>query len=290
MGLLDKQSPKHIGLVFSGGGAKGSYQIGVWQAIREAGIEPLITHVSGTSVGALNAALFCIGELDSAKQIWASISSEDVLAVDREKIRSWKDTLRTSDTKIETLANSLGKFFGNNRSDGVFSRNRLEAILDTQIDFSRIQTSPIVTYAACFEKSSLSTKYFKLNGQPVETIRSILLASSAIPVLFESHRVKQQQYFDGGLGDNIPIRALYEEGIRTFIVVNLSRSETIRVEDFSGSHFLEIASQEDMGNLFTGTLNFNKRAVQQRMAQGHADASQVLSNSKDLLVSEDTDS
>jgi NTE family protein len=47
-----------IGVVFEGGGGKGSYQIGAWKAIRDMGIEPYITCVSGTSVGALNAALF----------------------------------------------------------------------------------------------------------------------------------------------------------------------------------------------------------------------------------------
>jgi len=282
MSVLDIQAQNRIGLVFSGGGAKGSYQVGVWQALCEAGLEPMITHVSGTSVGALNAAFFSMGTLEQVMQVWASISAEDILSVDRDTIRSFSDKLRSSDTTLETLANSVGKFFGNHRSDGVFSRNRLESILDSEIDFSRIKTSAITTYAACFEKSSLSTKYFKLNGQPEETIRSILLASSAIPVLFESYAVQQQEYFDGGLSDNIPIKPLYEEGIRTFIVVNLSRSETIEREDFPGAHFLEITSQDTMGNLFTGTLNFSKRAVQERMAQGHSDASRALSNCKNM--------
>ncbi len=282
------QTPKHVGLVLSGGGAKGSYQVGVWKALRELGLEPMITHVSGTSIGALNGALFSLGALDQAIQIWNSTSTEDVLSVDKNMIRTWTEKLRASDTKIRTIAESVGTFFGNNRSDGVFTRNRLVSILDNEFDFSHIKTSAITTYAACFEKSSLSSKYFKLNGQPEETIRSILLASSAIPVIFESHSVHQEEYFDGGLSDNIPIRPLYEEGVRTFITVSMSQSKAIETEAFPGSQFFEIAAQGDMGNLFTGTLNFNKRAIQERMAQGHADASRVLRNSKDLLEHEDS--
>ena len=47
-----------LGLVLSGGGAKGAYEVGVWQALEEAGIASNITAISGTSVGAINAALF----------------------------------------------------------------------------------------------------------------------------------------------------------------------------------------------------------------------------------------
>src|SRR5437763_12498870 len=44
-------------LVFQGGGALGAYQVGVYQALHESGIEP--DWVIGTSIGAINAALLC---------------------------------------------------------------------------------------------------------------------------------------------------------------------------------------------------------------------------------------
>ena len=57
-----------IGLVFAGGGGKGAYQIGVWRAVRELQLEQHIAVVAGTSVGALNAALFLKGDLSFAEQ------------------------------------------------------------------------------------------------------------------------------------------------------------------------------------------------------------------------------
>ena len=68
-----------IGLVFSGGGGKGAYQIGVWRALRELGLEGQVVAVSGTSVGALNAALYLKGDLELAEQLWNSISNETLL-------------------------------------------------------------------------------------------------------------------------------------------------------------------------------------------------------------------
>ena len=46
------------GIVFSGGGGKGAYAIGVWKALREFGMDQNIQAVAGTSVGSLNGALF----------------------------------------------------------------------------------------------------------------------------------------------------------------------------------------------------------------------------------------
>ena len=47
-----------IGLVLSGGGAKGAFQAGVWKAMHELGLADRVRAISGTSVGAINAAAF----------------------------------------------------------------------------------------------------------------------------------------------------------------------------------------------------------------------------------------
>ncbi len=56
------------GLVLEGGGAKGSYHIGVWKAIRELGIE--ISAVTGTSIGAINGAFIALDMFDEVYDIW----------------------------------------------------------------------------------------------------------------------------------------------------------------------------------------------------------------------------
>ena len=57
-----------IGLVLAGGGARGTYQIGVWKALIELGIDKYIKVVSGTSIGAVNAMLFQQGAYDMAEE------------------------------------------------------------------------------------------------------------------------------------------------------------------------------------------------------------------------------
>lgn len=264
-----------IGLVFSGGGAKGSYQIGVWKALREVGLERVITHVSGTSVGALNACFFAIGAFEQAVEAWNSLAVRDVLAIDKNKI----DALAT---KVEdlgiarTFAESALSLLGKNRSGGIFSRNRLSRLIEQELDSTAIQHSQIKAYATCFEKSTMEAEYFLLNTQNAETIKAILLASSAIPVVFESHTIGQKEYLDGGLVDNTPIKPLYDVGVRSFIVVHLSQTGVVDTKLYPGARFLEIASVRDRGNFLTGTLNFSRQTVEQGLDDGYTDAMDIL--------------
>ena len=66
---LDKG--RRYGIVLEGGGARGAYQIGAWKALKEAGIQ--IQGAAGTSVGALNGALICMDDFETAEKIWETI-------------------------------------------------------------------------------------------------------------------------------------------------------------------------------------------------------------------------
>ena len=63
---------REYGLVLEGGGAKGSFQIGAWRALREAGIK--LKGVSGVSVGSLIVALICMDDTEKAVDIWHNIN------------------------------------------------------------------------------------------------------------------------------------------------------------------------------------------------------------------------
>ena len=61
-----------LGLVLSGGGAKGAYQIGAYRALRKLGKNPEI--ITGTSVGAINGLLIVQGDLYKAVKLWKNMS------------------------------------------------------------------------------------------------------------------------------------------------------------------------------------------------------------------------
>ena len=69
------------GLVFSGGGTRGAYEIGAWKALNELGIK--IQGVVGASIGAINGALFLQGDIDKAEKIYRGIRVEDILEIEQ---------------------------------------------------------------------------------------------------------------------------------------------------------------------------------------------------------------
>ena len=72
------------GLVLAGGGAKGAYQVGAYQALQEVGWQPDI--ITGTSVGCLNGVLFVLGKVREAVDLWKSLDIHGVLEVPQSKI------------------------------------------------------------------------------------------------------------------------------------------------------------------------------------------------------------
>ena len=69
-----------LGLALSGGGALGSYEIGVWKALIEYGVDKRITSISGTSVGILNACLIIQNDYNKAYHIWVNEIENTILS------------------------------------------------------------------------------------------------------------------------------------------------------------------------------------------------------------------
>ena len=94
-------------LVLAGGGAKGSYQVGAWQALQELGWTPDI--ITGASVGALNGCLFTMGKSKEAEDLWRRLEIHDVLEVPdslkpEELNNFFLDVVRSGGLNVEPLA------------------------------------------------------------------------------------------------------------------------------------------------------------------------------------------
>ena len=83
-------------LVLSGGGSKGSYQLGVWKALKKLNIK--VDIVTGTSVGALNGALITQKSYKKAKKIWNELNMKVLFGED---IDSKKDIIKLYGKQIK---------------------------------------------------------------------------------------------------------------------------------------------------------------------------------------------
>lgn len=242
-----------VGLVLNGGGGKGAYQIGAFRAIREAGLDKLVTAVAGTSVGALNMCLFNYDDGVVGEDIWTHISPEYFIVPD----------VRLIDGR-----------------EGIVNREGLTDIMDNYLDFDKISNNPLKLYATVTEfdgeeEGVSKAVYMQLNGRSTEDIKSILLASSALPFIYEPVIMNGITYKDGGLKDNLPVKPLYDIGIRKFIVIMLS-DNVPDMGRFPDAEFLIIRPYKDLGNTITGTLDFTKEGAKERMKLGYMDAVRAI--------------
>ena len=79
---MERRDPTQKALVLAGGGARGSYQVGVWRALMELDWHPQI--ITGTSVGGLNGAMFVLDLYETARDMWLTIRSRDVMELPEE--------------------------------------------------------------------------------------------------------------------------------------------------------------------------------------------------------------
>lgn len=298
-----------LGLVLAGGGGKGAYEIGVWQALRDLGLEQSVAAVSGTSVGALNAALFATGDLERARTVWRDLSPGHIIfSPDRDKAEAqitqllsspglgqrFRDFLHRGSVPDPLAPVSVGVaastalFFLRDRllptlsqllMSGIISADGLGEMIDGAVDCARLAASPVRCYATCLRIPRLKPERFLLNGRGPADIRAILQASAAIPFFFPMAEVESRRYLDGGLppwGDNVPVQPLCElEGCRIILVVHLSGSSKVEANLFPDVKLVEVFPSAELGGP-AGTFDFTAKGARWRMELGYRDGVEQL--------------
>lgn len=294
---------KGIGIVFAGGGGKGAYEIGVWKFLHEVGLDQYIRGVSGTSVGALNAALFAGSSYKLAEKLWLNIEQEKILSpkkVTSDDIIHWFTKnglilsaplmkgigLATASTVMgcEKIAHILIKRM---KTDYLFSRDGLISLIKDGLNFNLLRDGEIPCFATCLRCPDMKVERFRLNDYSPQDVTQLLLASSAIPVVFPNEEFEENKYCDGGIpvvGDNVPIKPIYEMGIEYILVIHLSQDSLIDKSEYPNSKIIEIVPSEDLGNTLTGTLDFTPDGSYKRLELGYSDAKKVIQPMFDMLM------
>jgi NTE family protein len=162
---------KKTGYVFSGGGARGIAHLGVLRLLNENGIKPFA--ISGTSAGAIVGALYASGQ--SPEQILEAVKTASFFGW--LNIRWHKDAVFSIDPLRKLLTNIIG--------------NRTFEQLNTRLF---VATTDIIKGVPVIHST----------GPVVETV----IASSAVPGIFEPIRIDGGLLVDGGVLNNFPIDPL----------------------------------------------------------------------------------
>ena len=193
-------------LVLSGGGSKGSYQIGVWKALKKLHIKFDI--VTGTSVGALNGALITQKSYFRAIKLWKKINLK--LLFGENAIDS------TNDLKVMTM---YGKEFLKN---GGMEVKKLENLIEKEIRYKKLMKSKINYGLVTFNLTTKKPVQITKKEIPKHLIGDYLMASASCYPAFKQKNIEGERYIDGGFFDNLPINLAIEMGADEIVAVDLS--------------------------------------------------------------------
>ncbi|EKU81780.1 patatin-like phospholipase family protein [Massilia timonae] len=267
---------KKLGIVLAGGGGKGAYQIGVWNALRETGIDRHIAAVAGTSVGGLNGAMMAQGKYDLAEKMWLNVERHNLLTL--EGVAGLAEAL----AQKSPPGRLLNRMLNSAASKGLFKREGLQSMIAEGVDTALLAGSAIPLTVAWHHDDDNRVVYRALRDPAI--VADGLLATAALPLIFDAVRIEDELYSDGGFYwelpgrrlDNVPVRALQEAGCDTVIVVCLSQTDlTISPQQFPGMRVIPIVPRHALGSVMA-TLDFSNKGAAGRMEQGYADAKAIL--------------
>jgi NTE family protein len=276
-------------LVLSGGGSKGAYQVGAWKALEESGISDKISIISGTSIGAINMVFFDTLRADDIIKGWLNANYLKIFQFNKNKIERIISDFSNSSYDIFAKITNLFS------SQGYFSKDGIIGLIKNNMELKKISKSNRKLYAACSDCTNLANeiillstlnlkigdiKYFKLNNVKPSKIERIILASSAIPFVFNKIEIDGRYYYDGGLIDSTPINPVYAEGCSTIIVIILNNKVKIDRNKFPGVNFIILNLKDDNSKILPTTLNFDKSRIKERIDKGYIDMRNALNISK----------
>lgn len=219
MTAVQARVPGQIVLVLQGGGALGAYQLGVYQALHEAGLEP--DWVIGTSIGAINGAIIAGNRLEDRlvrlRELWQRVGQAP-------SFRGWQywPGMREAFAELLTLVQGIAGFCSPRASlwGGVQAKVGLErasfycseplrATLCELVDFRALNAGrPRLTVGAVHVESGAMC-YFDSRRATLDVEH--VMASGALPPGLPAVRVKGEPYWDGGLYSNTPLEAVLDD-------------------------------------------------------------------------------
>ena len=218
--LFAAQNPHpKIGLVLSGGAARGLAHVGVLKALEEQGIH--IDAIAGTSMGAVIGGLYASGyKIDELEKLAMSIDWQEALsdAPAREDVpfrrkqddRDFLVKQKLSFRDDGSLGLPLGVIQGQNLS------LLLESLLAHSSDVRDFDKLPIPFRAVATDIVSGEKVVFRKGHLP-----QVIRASMSIPAVFAPVEINGQLLVDGGMVDNIPVDVAREMGVDMVIVVDI---------------------------------------------------------------------
>jgi len=247
------------GLVLEGGGAKGAYHIGALKALEELNIE--IEAVAGTSIGAMNGAMFVQNKLDLAYDYWYNISTSKVLDIEDQYLSELLN-LSINQNNISYFIKKAKEVLQNRGLDNSF----LKEILENNIDEESLRNSEIDFAIVTLSLSDLKPLELFIDDIPKGKVIDYIMASSYLPA-FKMQRIDGKILIDGGFYENLPLNTLLNKGYKKIIAIRTYGLGEIEKRVDDNKEIIFINPSQELGRM----LNFDQKNARKNIKMGYFD-------------------
>ena len=241
-------------LVLSGGGSRGSYQVGALKAFKELGIEFHV--VAGTSIGALNGCLVVQDDYDYLYKLWDSISINDIIIGDFDNDFAIENAL----FNVDELKHVLIQFKKNKVDITPFKNLITKSFNLEKFSNSTIEYEAIATKVPMIQQTNFTKKDMIKKG-----VSCLISSASCFPV-FPISKIGNNHYIDGGYSDNLPISSVLKYNPDTIYVIDLDNNITHQSYK-KMSNVIYIHPKENIGSF----LNFDHDQINKNIQLGYND-------------------
>lgn len=214
--VFAQESRPKVGLVLSGGGAKGYAHVGVLKKIEEAGIK--IDYIGGTSIGAIVGALYASGySVEELEEIMMSLDLSAIILNDksRQDLPFFDKTYREKYI-LELPFDNFKLGFPNAVSTGQGIVQELTYLFRHVHDIYDFDELSIPFVCVATRLSDGESIVFREGYLP-----QVVMASGAYPSLFDPVYIDGNLYIDGGVRNNYPVQEVIDLGADFIIGVDL---------------------------------------------------------------------
>ena len=197
-----------LGLVLSGGGSKGAYEVGAFIALKK--LHKKVDIVTGTSIGAINGMFIAQRDLRGALRLWNSISFK--------KLYDENEFTVLEDDKLSKIYAEYAKGFIN---DGGLDIYKMKVIFDKMFKPKRFFSSGINYGIVTYNLSKYRPVIKMKKDLTKDNLKDYVLASASCYPAFRPYPIDGDLYIDGGYYDNIPINLAIDMGADEVIAIDL---------------------------------------------------------------------
>ncbi len=268
-----------FGIVLTGGGSRGAYQLGVWKALKELKLDTLFSAYSGISIGSLNSCLMATDSYDEAYNVWFSDKPKEIMSINHNMFD------RIHEKKLNIF------------NEGLVDADKFGALIDENLNYKKLKKKDVFVsssliggkesnvldifntwYHHFFKKDKNMLHMVNLKNLDKEHILKNLLASCALIVIFKPQEIDGQKFYDGGFINNTVYEPLFDIGCNKVLVVDLFKYNPARLVN-KNDNILFLKPSRSLRN----PLDFDQKLTKYRYELGYKDMMNLYEEHKSFF-------